>query len=191
MTTNLKIPLLLTFLATCQPHECQRVCRSDEPPRRCVYDFQVEYYFTLSKACYDCPLITEDCDRHHCIPADGVERGIIVVNRQLPGPSIQVVILTSKLISSKLPIDTFQVCEGDVIVVDVKNRLPGEGSSIHWHGQHMNGTPYMDGVPMITQCPITPGSTFRYTFTAQNAGTHCWHSHTGTSMNEMKSCQIS
>lgn len=70
-------------------HACQREC-DDGPARRCVYDFHVEYFFTMSKACYDCPHSIEDCDRHHCISADGVERGVVVVNRQLPGPSIQV-----------------------------------------------------------------------------------------------------
>lgn len=69
--------------------ECQRQC-DGSLPRRCVYNFHVEYYFTMSKACYDCPLVSEDCDRKHCIPAVGVERGIVVINRQLPGPSIQV-----------------------------------------------------------------------------------------------------
>lgn len=68
---------------------CQREC-DDGPARRCVYDFHVEYYFTMSKACFDCPHRREDCDRHHCIPADGVERGVISINRQIPGPSIQV-----------------------------------------------------------------------------------------------------
>ncbi|GAB6019581.1 hypothetical protein CHUAL_001150 [Chamberlinius hualienensis] len=37
----------------------------------------------------------------------------------------------------------------------------------------------MDGVPMITQCPILPHNTFRYRFTASPVGTHFWHSHAG------------
>jgi len=44
----------------------------------------------MSKACYNCPLTPEDCNRHHCIAADGVERGVVAINRQIPGPSIQV-----------------------------------------------------------------------------------------------------
>lgn len=39
--------------------------------------------------------------------------------------------------------------------------------------------PFYDGVPHITQCPISPHTTFRYTFTANEVGTHWWHSHTG------------
>lgn len=81
-------PVTISELA----HDCQRVCDGG-PARRCVYDFHVEYYFTMSKACFDCPHKGEDCDRHHCIPADGIERGVIAINRQLPGPSIQVAYL--------------------------------------------------------------------------------------------------
>ncbi|XP_031333114.1 laccase-4-like isoform X2 [Photinus pyralis] len=55
----------------------------------------------------------------------------------------------------------------------------GESTSIHWHGYHQKASPYMDGVPFVTQCPIQPGTTFRYRFTAEQSGTHFWHSHTG------------
>lgn len=46
--------------------------------------------------------------------------------------------------------------------VTVHNRITGpeEGTTIHWHGQLQRGTPWMDGVPSVTQCPIAPGSTF-------------------------------
>ena len=72
-----------------------------------------------------------------------------------------------------------QVCEGDVVVVDVQSRLPGLETALHWYGQHQRGSPYMDGVPMITQCPIESGTAFRYTFRALNPGTHFYHSHYG------------
>jgi len=38
----------------------------------------------------------------------------------------------------------------------------------------------MDGVPLVTQCPISPASTFRYNFLAENPGTHFYHSHSGS-----------
>lgn len=63
--------------------------------------------------------------------------------------------------------------------MDVENRLPGESTTIHWHGQLQLGTPYMDGVPNVNQCPILAGNIFRYRFKAGNPGTHFWHSHTG------------
>jgi hypothetical protein len=76
-----------------QIHPCQRECRADEPPKTCEYHFKVEWYYTMSKACYDCPYNLTDCYRPDCVPADGVERPIIVINRSLPGPSIQVIIV--------------------------------------------------------------------------------------------------
>ncbi|XP_002057875.2 uncharacterized protein Mco1 [Drosophila virilis] len=141
-------------------HPCVRDCQVDAAPMTCHYTFVVEWYQTFSKACFDCPLNLTDCSRPHCIMGDGLERSITVVNRMMPGPAIE-------------------VCEGDQIVVDVKNNLLGESTTIHWHGLHQKKTPYMDGVPHITQCPISPHATFRYSFPADNPGTHFWHSHTG------------
>ncbi|KAI8124068.1 hypothetical protein FF38_00170 [Lucilia cuprina] len=141
-------------------HPCNRDCQANGEPKRCFYTFVVEWYETLSKACYECPNNITDCQRPHCITGDGITRSITVVNRMMPGPTIE-------------------VCQNDVIVVDVKNHLLGESTTIHWHGMHMKENPYMDGVPHITQCPISPHSTFRYTFKAENSGTHFWHSHTG------------
>ncbi|MPC99172.1 hypothetical protein E2C01_094569 [Portunus trituberculatus] len=44
----------------------------------------------LSRACYDCPRNKTDCERPECITADGTRRMIFTVNKQLPGPAIQV-----------------------------------------------------------------------------------------------------
>ncbi|XP_066994423.2 uncharacterized protein [Anabrus simplex] len=141
-------------------HPCVRECRVDAPAKRCYYHFELEWYSTMSKACYSCPSNKSDCEREHCVTADGIERPIIVVNRQIPGPTVE-------------------VCQGDTIIVDVQNHMMEETTSIHWHGQHQRETPYMDGVPYVTQCPITPKSKFQYQFKAENPGTHFWHSHTG------------
>lgn len=72
-------------------HPCLRECLVGEPPKTCKYHFKMEWYYTMSKACYDCPYNLTDCFRPDCVPADGVERPIIVINRSLPGPSIQVI----------------------------------------------------------------------------------------------------
>ncbi|XP_050537356.1 uncharacterized protein LOC126903292 [Daktulosphaira vitifoliae] len=143
-----------------EPHPCQRECVLNGPSKTCQYHFKVEWYYTMSKACYDCPYNMTDCFRPDCIPADGVEKPIIVVNRSLPGPSIQ-------------------VCLGDTVIVDVENGMMEESTSIHWHGHHQRNSPYMDGVPYVTQCPVPPHSTFRYMYVADNEGTHFWHSHSG------------
>lgn len=141
-------------------HYCKRTCKINEGPKICRYKFQLEWYETLSRACYNCPLNRTDYQRPHCIAVDGIGRSLTVINRQLPGPSLE-------------------VCRGDVLEIDVENLLASDTTSIHWHGIHMNDTPYMDGVPHLTQCPISPHSTFRYTFRAAQIGTHFWHSHIG------------
>ena len=64
-----------------EKHPCDRVCVAGAAPMECSYTFNVELYNTLSKACYDCPLNITDCDREHCISADGTEKGLITVNR--------------------------------------------------------------------------------------------------------------
>lgn len=69
-------------------HPCYRKC--DKQPMICFYHFHVEWYASMSKACFDCPFNTKDCDRTDCVMADGVNRTITVVNRKLPGPSIHV-----------------------------------------------------------------------------------------------------
>ncbi|KAK0077223.1 hypothetical protein PV326_010199 [Microctonus aethiopoides] len=111
-------------------------------------------------SCGNCPINKTACLADHCVPADGLRRGILTANRQLPGPSIQ-------------------VCENDILVVDVVNRLPGKATAIHWRGQNQKETPCMDGVPLVTQCPIPSYTTFQYKFRASVPGTHLWHSHSG------------
>lgn len=94
------------------------------------------------------------------IAPDGVERPVILVNGAFPGPTIE-------------------ANWGDTIQVTVTNNIvgPEEGTSLHWHGLLQTGTPYMDGVPGIDQCPIAPGSTLTYSFLADLYGTSWWHSH--------------
>jgi FtsP/CotA-like multicopper oxidase with cupredoxin domain len=56
-----------------------------------------------------------------------------------------------------------QVCEGDTIIVDVQNYFAMfEGVTIHWHGILQRYSPHMDGVGMVTQCPVQSFSTFQY-----------------------------
>jgi len=76
-------------------------------------------------------------------------------NEQVPGPEIR-------------------VTEGDKVRIILKNELP-ESTAIHPHGVIVPNK--MDGVPFITQPPITPGSSFTYEFTARNPGSHMYHSH--------------
>ncbi|XP_018332567.1 laccase-2 [Agrilus planipennis] len=149
--------LYLGYLAE-EPHSCLRPCTVDGEPLTCYYNWTLALFRTMSKACYDCPKNLSDCYLEDCIAADGTEKMIFSVNKLLPGPKIE-------------------ICEGDTIIVDVKNILPAISTTIHWHGIPQRETPYMDGTPMITQCLIEPYTTFRYKFQPKVAGSFWWHSH--------------
>jgi hypothetical protein len=140
--------------------------------------FQPHFSFSACAECF--AGVKEDCFHHQCITADGVEKGVMSINRLVPGPSIQVNI---RFLLIKIKINLFfantQVCKGDEIVVDVHNEAHGTAVTIHWHGLHQKNTPFMDGVPFVTQCPISFGNTFRYKFSAEKAGTFMYHSHAG------------
>ncbi|XP_058451557.1 uncharacterized protein LOC131430521 [Malaya genurostris] len=141
--------------------QCDRVCSTDEIPRVCYYQWKLESYATMGSACWDCKRGNRThCFHPQCITGNGMERGMVSINRKMPGPSIF-------------------VCRNDTIVVDVTNSMEGLSSTIHWHGFHQQETPWMDGVPMVTQCPIPPGTTFRYAFQAREVGTQWYHSHAG------------
>ncbi|KAI1634742.1 multicopper oxidase-domain-containing protein [Biscogniauxia mediterranea] len=95
------------------------------------------------------------------IAPDGYEKSVIFVNGQYPGPLIE-------------------ANWGDYIEVTVHNHIeegPAEGTTIHWHGFQQTGTPWMDGAPGVSQCPIAPGKSFTYKFRAEVYGTSWYHSH--------------
>ncbi|WAR03598.1 ASO-like protein, partial [Mya arenaria] len=161
------------FKADCHSHAGDCTMDMDE----CVFHLDVEHRLTMMDQrtltfpsngklfAYDV-VNTSDASP---IPADNVITGdgwetpklITAVNGKFPGPDII-------------------VYEGQKVVVFVKNRLTSQAVTIHWHGLHQEGTPWMDGVPYVTQCPIHPGQTFKYEFYAKPKGTFWWHSHMGT-----------
>lgn len=73
-----------------EKHPCARTCKEGSPPMVCRYKFELEWYYTMSKACYNCPVHLDDCNRKDCVVGDGVRRPVVVVNRQMPGPSVEV-----------------------------------------------------------------------------------------------------
>ncbi|KAG5870795.1 hypothetical protein JTB14_035288 [Gonioctena quinquepunctata] len=157
--SNIEHKILLDEM-TSNTHPCKRTCVEGQAPMTCQYTFNIEYYLTMSKACYDCPFNTTDCLRPDCIAAEGSKRGVVSINRQIPGPKME-------------------VCLGDLLVIDVINQLSSESTTMHWHGQHQRDSTYVDGVPYVTQCPILPHDTFRYKFNASQPGTFWYHSHIG------------
>ncbi|XP_077299198.1 uncharacterized protein LOC143920267 [Arctopsyche grandis] len=140
--------------------DCKRTCIAGRR-RACFIHLEAEHYQAMGVACGNCSNgVLADCFAPQCVSADGVEKGILTLNRQLPGPPIE-------------------VCQGDLIIITVMNLLHSDTFSIHWHGLLQRGTNYMDGVPHVTQCPITPMASFRYTFWADDVGTYFYHSHSG------------
>ena len=184
------------------------VCECDPDATVCSFEFYVEYVFTFAKyntsirysqgqgelfyindtgnfisfrgqeKCMDGNFVKQSGSDLYCneenvcmeksklctgpITVDGkTYKTVIAINKQFPGP-------------------TLIVREGQIVAVDVHNNLSTEGISIHWHGQHQIKTNFMDGVSQLTQCPILPGTSFRYIFTAKPSGTFWYHSHIGS-----------
>ncbi|KAF2995226.1 hypothetical protein E8E13_002310 [Curvularia kusanoi] len=81
-------------------------------------------------------------------------------------------------INGQWPIPPIVANKGDQVVVNVKNSLVNETTSLHFHGLYMNGSTHMDGPPAVTQCEIQPGLSFTYNFTVDQPGTYWYHSHT-------------
>ncbi|TYK09891.1 L-ascorbate oxidase [Cucumis melo var. makuwa] len=91
---------------------------------------------------------------------DCVENIVMGINGQFPGPTIR-------------------ANAGDMVVVELTNKLHTEGVVIHWHGILQRGTPWADGTASISQCAINPGETFTYRFVVDKAGTYFYHGHLG------------
>lgn len=70
------------------------------------------------------------------------------------------------------PLPVLEVNKGDRVIVHVYNGLGDKDTSVHWHGLFQNGTTHMDGPSRVTQCPITPGTSFTYDFTVDQSGTY-------------------
>jgi FtsP/CotA-like multicopper oxidase with cupredoxin domain len=75
--------------------------------------------------------------------------------------------------NGSVPGPTFDVHEGDRVIVHFRNDLP-EPTTIHWHGLHIPAD--MDGSPLR---PIAPGARYDYVFTIKQgtAGTYWYHPH--------------
>ncbi|OCL07909.1 laccase-like multicopper oxidase [Glonium stellatum] len=84
----------------------------------------------------------------------------------------------AKLFNNSYPGPWIQACWGDQVkvTVTVDPTFPN-GTAVHWHGIRQYQTMHMDGVPGISQCPIAPGSTFLYNWTATQYGSSWYHSH--------------
>ena len=79
-------------------------------------------------------------------------------------------------VNGQIPMPTLTFTEGDIAEIYVHNELK-ESTSLHWHGLFLPNQE--DGVPNLTQMPIAPSTTHKYTFPIIQNGTHWYHSHSG------------
>ncbi|XP_001946224.1 laccase-7 isoform X1 [Acyrthosiphon pisum] len=142
---------------------CDRECHELDWPLICRYKIVLETQ-KIQNNCQKCSS-NNQTECQHDIYCDRFSEKIITANRQVPGPSIR-------------------VCENDIMVIDIVNRIPGHSVSVHWRGQWQKETPVMDGAPMVTQCPILPHTTFQYKFRAAQAGTHWWQILSGDELSD-------
>ncbi|MBY0517969.1 MAG: multicopper oxidase domain-containing protein [Bacteriovoracaceae bacterium] len=80
------------------------------------------------------------------------------------------------MLNGSIPAPTLEFTEGDEAEIVLKNEIPDDELSVHWHGILLD--PYMDGVPYVNTPPIFPGESFTYKFKVRQNGTYWYHSHT-------------
>ncbi|KAK0160860.1 hypothetical protein PV328_008225 [Microctonus aethiopoides] len=145
--------VILTFFSIIafaeQKHECNRHCVIGAAQLKCRYDFVVTQIETTDTIC-------RNNEENNCI--DQPTNRAFVINNTSPGPTIE-------------------VCLGDTVEVFIHNKLLSQEISIHWNGIRQLGSSHMDGVTMISQCPILPYTSFRYDMKPNNNGTYFYHAH--------------
>lgn len=81
------------------------------------------------------------------------------------------------LVNGSLPAPTLEFTEGDDAEIILRNRVPDQEISIHWHGILLPSD--MDGVPYVNTPPIKPQESFTYRFKKiRQSGTYWYHTHT-------------
>lgn len=76
--------------------------------------------------------------------------------------------------NGQIPGPLLRVEQGSTFTVLVKNAMDLP-TTVHWHGVRLENR--FDGVPDMTQEPIAPGGTFRYTVTVPDSGFFWYHPH--------------
>lgn len=80
------------------------------------------------------------------------------------------------MLNGTIPAPILEFTEGDDAEIVLKNEIPDDELSVHWHGILLD--PYMDGVPYVNTPPIYPGESFTFRFKIRQHGTYWYHSHT-------------
>ncbi|GAB7364083.1 hypothetical protein MBLNU230_g4635t1 [Neophaeotheca triangularis] len=154
------VPVRSLDLEERQDRKADSACKNGPYTRMCwengfsvATDFDQKFPLTGNTVTYDLEIKNTTCN------PDGMEeRTCLMINDQYPGPTIR-------------------ATWGDDVVVNVKNSMQDNGTSIHWHGVRQYHTTGDDGVGGITECAIAPGDTKTYRFTATQFGSSWYHSH--------------
>lgn len=80
-------------------------------------------------------------------------------------------------VNGGIPAPTLEFTEGDDAEILVKNEIPNDEVSIHWHGILL--PPEEDGVAYVNTPPIHAGTSRLFKFKLRQSGTYWYHSHTG------------
>ncbi|MCX6128467.1 MAG: multicopper oxidase domain-containing protein [Proteobacteria bacterium] len=80
------------------------------------------------------------------------------------------------LLNGQLPAPTLEFTEGDEAEITIKNQIPDQELSIHWHGILLPNE--VDGVPYLNTPPIHSGESFTFKFKLRQSGTYWYHTHT-------------
>uniref|UniRef100_A0A8D8T1Y9 Laccase-25 n=1 Tax=Cacopsylla melanoneura TaxID=428564 RepID=A0A8D8T1Y9_9HEMI len=144
--------------------DCNRPCHELDWPMICRFKLHVQYSESLTLCqnhtfCTNEDGFTKSCSTQSCEHVENVH----LINGKLLGPTIQ-------------------VCKNDILVIDIINHLPARSIAFHWHGQLVRETPSMDGIAMVTQCPVLSHTVYQYKLRAAQAGTHYYHALTGDSI---------
>jgi suppressor of ftsI len=76
--------------------------------------------------------------------------------------------------NGQYPGPLIHVAQAATITVDFHNTTTHE-TTVHWHGIRLDNR--FDGVPHVTQEPVSPGGSFRYTIHVPDAGIYWYHPH--------------
>ncbi|XP_035789854.1 laccase-6-like isoform X1 [Anopheles albimanus] len=158
--------IVLIYFTAIDPREryssCDRLCNPADWPRICRFQLVIEKRTLFRDGSR---ILRNGISDNTTSQRDRTEQG---------SPSFSYYTVNGRYVGP-----TLTVCEHDFLVVDVENRVAGESIALHWTGQSQRRTPFMDGVPMITQCPIASYTRFQYKFQADRAGTQLYHGFAG------------
>ena len=100
---------------------------------------------------------------------DTVELTASVVQKEIAGVTV-----TMYAYNDMIPGVVLRAKQNSTFTVVFYNEIPEE-TTVHWHGlRHANKD---DGVPGVTQPPVQPGESYRYTVKVPDAGIYWYHPH--------------